>query len=64
MNTHRYIYTLNVGKLDPIEPFKFTRGSKKYMGKAKNESGEIFNVYGASCGIASCMCAARAEKTP
>lgn len=60
-----YIYTDNEGKLEELEGFNFLRGIENEgvkMGQAKNEQGEVFDIYPAPCNLGRCFCFATAVK--
>lgn len=60
-----FVFTNNEGRLEIISPFSYFRGkhnANTLMGKAKNEKGEEFFIYPASCDLDECFCWATAEK--
>lgn len=59
-----YIFTDNKGRLTKIEPFFHLRGEDskgELMGKAKDDDGNIYEVYVAPCSLPTCYCFATAK---
>ena len=57
------VSTDNEGTLTTLQPFILLRGIQnkgRLMGKAKNKTGKLFNIYPSSCGIPKCFCWATA----
>lgn len=58
------VFTENKGKLEVIQPFTFLRGldnAGEKMGQAKDEAGNVYDIYPSACNIPTCFCAAEAR---
>ncbi len=54
-----YVHTINKGKLETLKGFNYFKGIGRYMGKAKDSKGKIWDIFTEPCD-ADCWCAAKA----